>query len=295
MFMVNSPWVRINLEAVLRITVLSGFALFFWRSIQNGSILLYVNPRIVPYVKFGCLVMGITALFFIKDVFRPKRKINIAPYLVFLIPLVFAFLLPAKSLDSSAMAFGDIELASGNIITGNSGSAVSQNSEAVQGTADAYGADAYGPDAYGPDSYGIDAYASDPASADGSIASEPASTAAIIVNNDDFVYWLQEINYNIEKYEGREIEITGFVFKSKEFSNNEFVPARLMMACCTADLQPVGLLCRYDGAGGLVQDTWLKVTGVIKDVEHNGQKTPAIIASKVEEAKKPDNEYVYPY
>lgn len=289
--MVNSPWVRINLDALLRITVLSGFALFFWKIIQNGSILLYVNPRIVPYVKFGCLVMGVTALFFIKDVFRPRRKINIAPYLFFLIPLLFAFLLPAKSLDSSAMAFGDIEIASGNINTGNSGSAVSQNSEAVQGSADAYGADAYG-----PDSYGIEDYASYPASGvDGSITSEPASTAPIVVSNDDFVYWLQEINYNMEKYEGREIEITGFVFKSKEFHNNEFVPARLMMACCTADLQPVGLLCRYDGAAALVQDTWLKVTGVIKEVEYNGQKTPAIIASKVEEAKKPNNEYVYPY
>lgn len=289
--MVNSPWVRINLDALLRITVLSGFALFFWRIIQDGSILLYVNPRIVPYVKFGCLVMGVTALFFIKDVFKPKRKINIAPYLVFLIPLLFAFLLPAKSLDSSAMAFGDIELASGNINTVNSSSAVSENSEGVQGSADAYGADAYG-----PDSYEIDAYASDPASgADGSITSEAASNAPIIVSNDDFVYWLQEINYNMEKYEGREIEITGFVFKSKEFSNNEFVPARLMMSCCTADLQPVGLLCRYDGAAALVQDNWLKVTGVIREAEYNGQKTPAIIASKVEEAKKPDNEYVYPY
>ncbi len=289
--MVNSPWVRINLDALLRITVLSGFALFFWRIIQDGSILLYINPRIVPYVKFGCLVMGVTALFFIKDVFKPKRKINIAPYLVFLIPLLFAFLLPAKSLDSSAMAFGDIELASGNINSVNSSSAVSENSEEVQGSADAYGADAYG-----PDSYEIDAYASDPASgADGSITSEPASNAPIIVSNDDFVYWLQEINYNMEKYEGREIEITGFVFKSKEFSNNEFVPARLMMSCCTADLQPVGLLCRYDGAAALVQDNWLKVTGVIREAEYNGQKTPAIIASKVEEAKKPDNEYVYPY
>lgn len=289
--MVNSPWVRINLDALLRITVLSGFALFFWRIIQDGSILLYVNPRIVPYVKFGCLVMGVTALFFIKDVFKPKRKINIAPYLVFLIPLLFAFLLPAKSLDSSAMAFGDIELASGNINSVNSSSAVSENSEEVQGSADAYGADAYG-----PDSYEIDAYASDPASgADGSITSEPASNAPIIVSNDDFVYWLQEINYNMEKYEGREIEITGFVFKSKEFSNNEFVPARLMMSCCTADLQPVGLLCRYDGAAALVQDNWLKVTGIIREAEYNGQKTPAIIASKVEEAKKPDNEYVYPY
>jgi len=277
--MVNSPWARINLDALLRIVVLSGFALFFFILVQNGRILLYVNPRIVPYVKFGSLVMAVTALFFIKDVFKPKRKINITPYLFFLIPLLFAFLLPAKSLDSAAMAFADIEITSGNTNAGNSGAVVPQNSE-IAAT---------------PDYSASDSAASDftAIEEDGTAGLDPA--APVIVSDADFVYWLQEINYDMEKYEGREIEVTGFVFKSKEFSDKEFVPARLMMACCTADLQPVGLLCRYDKAAELPQDTWLKVTGIIKAVEYKGEKIPAIIAAKVEEAKKPDNEYVYPY
>ncbi|OPX44475.1 putative two-component membrane permease complex subunit [Ruminiclostridium hungatei] len=280
--MVNSPWVRINLDALLRIAVLSGFALFFFILVQNGRILLYVNPRIVPYVKFGSLVMAVTALFFIKDVFKPKRKINITPYLFFLIPLLFAFLLPAKSLDSTAMAFGDVEITSRNANAGNSGAVVLQNSETTD-TPD-YSASDF-TDSTDSDSTAIEE--------DGTAGLDPA--APVIVNDADFVYWLQEINYNMEKYEGREVEVTGFVFKSKEFSHNEFVPARLMMACCTADLQPVGLLCRYDKAAELPQDTWLKVTGIIKAVDYKGEKIPAIIAAKVEEAKKPDNEYVYPY
>lgn len=67
------------------------------------------------------------------------------------------------------------------------------------------------------------------------------------------------------------------------------------MSCCTADLQPIGFLCRYNKAPELKPDTWLKVSGTIKTVDYNGEKTPIIIADKVEDAVKPINEYVYPF
>jgi putative membrane protein len=76
---------------------------------------------------------------------------------------------------------------------------------------------------------------------------------------------------------------------------NEFVPARFMMSCCTADLQPVGFLCRYEKASNLKNDTWIEVTGTIKITDYYGEKTPIIIVDKVEDATIPINEYVYPY
>ncbi|HZK70315.1 MAG TPA: hypothetical protein VFD03_02200 [Clostridia bacterium] len=39
----------------------------------------------------------------------------------------------------------------------------------------------------------------------------------------------------------------------------------------------------------------MKVSGTIKTVDYNGEKTPIIIADKVEDAVKPINEYVYPF
>lgn len=101
---------RINIEAILRLVILLGFAIFFFSIIQSGKVELYVHPRIVPYIKFGIIAMISISLFTIRDIFKPKRKVNVVPYLFFIIPLFLAFSLPAKSIDSTSMSFGDMKI-----------------------------------------------------------------------------------------------------------------------------------------------------------------------------------------
>jgi len=67
------------------------------------------------------------------------------------------------------------------------------------------------------------------------------------------------------------------------------------MSCCAADMQPVGLLAHYDKAKDLKQDAWMIVKGKLEIVESNGEKTPIIVVESIQDAKKPINEYVYPY
>lgn len=304
---------RVNMDALLKIIILSGFALFFARIIQNGRIQLYVNPRIVPYVKFGIIIMMIISIFLIRDIFKPKRKVSFAPYLFFLIPLLMAFLLPAKTIDSKSMAFGDINLTQRqNRNTGKTGipgnPGIASNSANTTNAANSGNTAGYSAGTSETDSNTLDDRnviiedrsqspdSSSPGQADTDLRkSLQLEGDTVLVSDYNFVQWLQEIYENQGKYEGKKIQVIGFVFKSKEFTENEFVPARLMMACCTADLQPIGFLCRYDKASKLKNDTWLKVTGTIKVIDYKGQKTPVIIADKVENTAKPENEYVYPY
>lgn len=117
----------------------------------------------------------------------------------------------------------------------------------------------------------------------------------IVISSDNFVRWMQEIYDNMSTYEGKKIQLTGFVFKDKAYNKNEFVAARLMMSCCSADLQPVGLLCHYDKAEQLKQDSWIDVTGKIQIIDYQGEKTPVIIVESIQKTEKPKNDYVYPY
>ncbi len=250
---------RVNFDAVLKIFILLGFALFFFMLIHTGKIQLYVNPRIVPYVKFCIIVMVIISLFLCRDIFKPRRKVTLTPYLFFLLPLFMAFSLPAKSMDSTSMAFGDVTLTN---IDNSQSSSTTDFVQTVPDTTD---------------------------------STLKLQGDTIVVRDNNFVQWIEEIYNNMSKYEDKKIEIIGFVFKDKELRENEFVPARLMMACCTADLQPVGFLCQYVKASELKKDSWIKVTGTIKAIDYKGQKTPAIKADKVENTIKPENEYVYPY
>ncbi|SHJ63768.1 putative membrane protein [Clostridium cavendishii DSM 21758] len=269
---------KINIEALLKLIILIGFAFSFSYMIMTDKILLYVHPRIVPYVKFAIVAMLLLSLSIVRDIFKPKRRVNITPYLFFIIPLFMAFILPQTSPDSTSMSFGDST--SNNQVVNKADSTTSNNNIIDQGKtkSDNTGTNATASSNINKKSFGLEMRGD-----------------TIVISTDNFVKWINEIYENTEKYEGKKIELTGFVFKYKDFRKNEFSPARLMMACCSADLQPIGLLCRYDKTAELKQDTWISVIGKIKIEDYKGQKTPIIIAENIQNIEKPKNNYVYPY
>lgn len=262
---------KINVEAVLQLIILIGFAFFFSYIIFTGKVLLYVTPRIVPYVKFAIVAMILFSLFIVGDIFKPKRKANILPYLFFIIPLAMAFILPAKSMDSTSMSFSDINSTQQFLDTAKSNGSNNNTSNNATTTVNA---------------------ASKPDKEDFGLSMQGDT---IVISSDNFVKWIQEIYDNMSVYEGKKIQLTGFVFKDKAYNKNEFVTARFMMSCCSADLQPVGLLCRYDKAAELNQDAWINLKGKIQIIDYKGEKIPIITPESIQKTEKPQNDYVYPY
>lgn len=267
---------KLNIEVLLKLIILIGFAFFFYEIIKTGKVLLYVNPRIIPYVKFGIVAMISLSLFIARDLFKPKRKVNIKPYLFFLIPLIMTFITPQSSISSKSMSLAsDKSLAqtdntknisiSDNVITTQDGT-IKNNSTVTPKI--------------------------NTSKLTGNLQMKDNS---IIVSDNNFEKWTEEISNNMVKYEGKKITLTGFVFKAEGFKDNEFVPARLMMTCCAADLVPVGLLANYDKAKDLKQDSWIVVTGEIKLLNYNGEKSPTIVVESIKSTSKPAKEYVYPY
>lgn len=118
----------------------------------------------------------------------------------------------------------------------------------------------------------------------------------LVMDSSNYYKCLCAIYADMDKYEGTSVEVVGFVFNENEsFAEDEFVPARLMMVCCAADMQPVGLLCQYEKALELEANSWVKVSGTIKEAEFDGETIPVIVAQSVEMTEEPDNAYVYPY
>ncbi|MFH0984144.1 MAG: TIGR03943 family protein [Candidatus Omnitrophota bacterium] len=117
-------------------------------------------------------------------------------------------------------------------------------------------------------------------------------TAGFLELNDDM--------YNrLDFYEGKKVEITGYVYRRSDFKPNQFVVARSYMWCCSFDASPVGPLCEWDRAPELTNDTWVKVEGLITRehfidayYEETGD-IPIIKVEKIERVSKPENPYVY--
>ena len=89
--------------------------------------------------------------------------------------------------------------------------------------------------------------------------------------------------------------VTGFVFRDESFGTDQFVAARLLMVCCAADMQTVGLLCQYDGAAQFESDSWVTVTGVLQKVPFGGEDAPCIAVESAVAAEEPEDAYIYPY
>lgn len=266
---------RINTEVLLKLIILIGFAFFFYYIIKTGKVLIYVTPRNIPYIKFAIVAMISLSLFIIRDLFKPKRKANVKPYLFFIIPLFMAFFLPTTSSASTSMSLENVKSTEKIANT-------KQNNISDTNTTNQVKANGNNTTTSKINSIEVDTQLE-------------MQDNTILMNTNNFVKWTQEISYNMAKYEGKKIELTGFVFKADGFKENEFVPARLMMTCCAADLQPVGLLCHYDKAKNLEQDTWIIVKGKIEIIDYNGEKTPIIKAESIQNTDKPINDYVYPF
>lgn len=271
----------INFEALLKIASLLGFALLFYKVIESGNAKYYVHPRIIPYMKFGIVMFITIALFMLGELFKTKRNnIKLGRYLLFIIPLMLAFALPPKALDTDTMSISNIN------IMGRSNES-SGDGKPVEGT-QTYSDREENNIATGSGSN------QNAGNLSNNISQELLKQGDTIVMTDEsFIPWIEELYGSLSKYEGEKIQVVGFVFKDTEFGQNRFVPARFTMNCCAADMQPVGLMCNYQGAEQLKKDTWVKVTGKVQKGELRGQIMPVIVAETVEPTDKPKDELVY--
>jgi len=274
---------RLNVNIALKILLLLGFAAFFLYTIVTGSVNLYVHPRIIPYMIFASATMVVIAFLLLGDLFKSsKKKINSWSLLFYIIPLIMAFALPATSFDSSTGTLGNVQLSGIENKSNNTVDSSETTEQTVSSTENS--------------SENSNSSSKDTTSSDATNEGVRLQDGVLIMTDSNFYECMNEIYNDMDKYEGVKIEVIGFVFNdNEEFSDNEFVPARLMMVCCAADMVPVGFLCRYDKASELTADTWVKVIGTIGKTQYEGETVPYIKAENVEKAEKPVNEYVYPY
>ena len=121
-----------------------------------------------------------------------------------------------------------------------------------------------------------------------------AENRSIIADNEDFLDWTDAVYKDPFDFEGWRIEITGMVFYDSQFmEENEFIPARLLMVCCAADLVPYGLICRYDDAHNLEKGEWVTVHGTLSVGTYHGNPEPHILVESITPAEHSE-EYVYP-
>ncbi|MDR2132773.1 MAG: TIGR03943 family protein [Clostridiales Family XIII bacterium] len=258
----------LNPQVCLELLCHASFSVLLFSLTHSGKYLTYVTPRMAPYLYFAAAVMLLWAGADAFRLFRPRNRVRVAHCLVPAIPILL-LLLPHSPLSASDVGYG---YAGGSAFAG----------PGAQSAAQAAAREAEGDLEFGEPQDEI-------------TATDASSGAFIEVEDDAFYSWLNELYMNLDTYVGCQISVTGFVFKDPEtLAADEFVPARLGMTCCVADLVPYGLVCKYAAAGELAPDTWVKVRGVVRKGEYAGFEEPQIEVTSVEPAE-PVEGYIYPF
>ncbi len=235
----------------------------------------FVVPSTKPYLIFSIIVSFIWFIFSLSKLFKPRNRTRSVHTLVLAVPLLFV-LMPFNISAEDLLTDSNRKSADAGIIeTDNSSSDDTLNNNSNTDT----GVKGYEPASLYEDLQGLD-----------------EENKHIDMVEEEFYQWVLEIYANIDKYDGYTISMTGFVLKDPDsMADNEFIPARLVMTCCAADLSAVGLYCKYDNTNELQNDEWVTVKGTLVKGEYNGYAEPQVIVSEITPAQKSEAEFLYPY
>lgn len=108
------------------------------------------------------------------------------------------------------------------------------------------------------------------------------------IEPEDYGIWYIDCMDKPERYRGKVVEFTGMVLKSPEFPKNYFVPGRMAMTCCEADMAFLGYVCKAREARGLETGQWVVVRARIEYEEWKdyGGVGPVLYGECVEPAEE---------
>lgn len=111
----------------------------------------------------------------------------------------------------------------------------------------------------------------------------------IVFNENNYIHYLEDLGSNLNKHTGKKIKIAGFVLKKDNEKKDEFVVSRMLINCCAADSQVLGITVKYDKANTLKDDDWIKIEGVVTSKGNHA----VIEVNKLQKIEKPNIPYIY--
>jgi putative membrane protein len=217
-------------------------------------------------------------------------------YMIFVIPLLTGFMMPEKAMDSSVAEKRGVRYGSGLY------------AKPVQKTDDdkVVATEEIDVDAYLEDPEGYIKEMEDKVKEENPVETydvtdyykkygkELLQKDVVKVSSDHYLDVMSVLDIYLDKFIGKEIETTGFVYREDGMEENQAVIARFSMNCCSADAIVYGTIVEGDGVSKLETDTWYTVNGIIDETEYNNIRLPLVKVQSLEKIEPLKDPYVYP-
>ena len=126
------------------------------------------------------------------------------------------------------------------------------------------------------------------------LAAKLSQMSFINVTDRDYTEIMNEFEFYSQDYVGKEISMTGFVFRPPAISQHQFSLVRYVIVCCAADALPYCVLCELKAARDYEDGTWLTIRGIIEQATYDNKAVAAVRITSAQKIKEPANPYVYP-
>ncbi len=115
----------------------------------------------------------------------------------------------------------------------------------------------------------------------------------IKIDSSNYTNILKETHDNLDKYLGKKISFSGYVYRVSDLSDTQFILARDMIISSDLKTLVVGFLCNCKEAKNYESNTWVEIVGTIEKGNYH-EPIPIINVTKINKIVKPDECYVYP-
>ncbi|MHA7965727.1 TIGR03943 family putative permease subunit [Paenibacillus sp. CAU 1782] len=287
----------------IRAGILIGFAMLIVYLFQTGEISLYIAPRMEFIIKLSALGLYIAGSYQVYEGLRKKRQHktemecdcghdhtpspsiakNTVIYGLFIFPILLGFLMPSGTLGSSLAAKKGVSFSGSESIVRKETAPAATLPAADQTTdiSQASSLDALFPaDEYTTEhaEYGKRLYEQD----------------LITVPEEQFIETLTTLDLYREALMGKEVELSGFVYREEEMGSDRLAVSRFAMNCCSADALPYGMMINWPKAKEYHKDEWIKVRGKLTTSHYIGIEIMTLDVTRIERIEAPSSPYVYP-
>ena len=100
----------------------------------------------------------------------------------------------------------------------------------------------------------------------------------IEIGDADFAEWYRDLGETPANYEGKTVRFKCRALKRSKMPANTFIVGRHVMACCVEDIQFAALVCQWDEADTVQDDSWMILTAKLnfKFNKAYGRKGPVL-------------------
>ncbi len=98
------------------------------------------------------------------------------------------------------------------------------------------------------------------------------------IGDDDFAEWYRDMSEEPKKYDGKTVRVKVRALVRNKIGKGAFVVGRHVMTCCVQDIQFAALVCQWDRADTVVNDSWMILTAKIAFKFHKayGRRGPVL-------------------